>query len=61
MMISQMIEKWMCRGELIHREFVSLENNGRCLLWVERSLVGEDCLGGDRGRFEQVRADVPML
>jgi hypothetical protein len=60
-MISQMIEKWTCRRDLIHREFISLDDNARCLLWIERLWVGEDSLGGDRGRFEQVRVDVPML
>jgi hypothetical protein len=60
-MISQTIEKCTCRRDLIHRELISLDDKGRCLLWIERLWVGEDSLGGDRGRFEQLRVVVPML
>ena len=68
------MEKWTCRRDLIHiitgfiqREFLSLDDNGRCLLEIERSSIGEDrldgedCLGDDRGRFEEVRAGVLTL
>ena len=59
-----MVEKQTCHRDAIHiinnfvyREFLPLDDNGRCLLEIERSLIGEDCLGGDCRRFGEVRDD----